>query len=500
MGLIGNIGSIGTGYYQGQDQALQRQMYQLRLKQMQDQQQQEQMRRQQDAAVSGRMLQDYPQMQAPPPQQAPQPPMPGQQSMPAQSQPQGQLPPPLQIPQMQGTGGMQGGMGQPPQQQQGAPQGMPRPLPPYTSPQAPQPQQQGAQGLPPPPQGGGQQQQFQPMDLMMFASRLKQAHPELDSQAILRVAEQNSGLLNMQGKMQLQAAMIQVKQQQANTTQQGEQRREGFNPDRRDPLQSAQIGKTEAQTEAIQKKMTGSGGAPSGSLKTETVDYYARQSLAGDNSWRAGLARSKVGQQLISAVKDRIPQLAAERDISPEEASGSKGQREALNKTLTDRSKYVAAGNQFVSNFQKQADLVEKYMKPGAAGSLPVINKWIQAGRKATGDPDVSAFDTALRGLAREHQRIVTGVTSNAQLHASAQKTADEILNKDMSPAQIKATLAVMREEATNALDSGKGEVELLKEQLKHVGTKSPTNSGANAWTDADEKRLKELEAKHGSQ
>jgi len=209
-------------------------------------------------------------------------------------------------------------------------------------------------------------------------------------------------------------------------------------------------------------------------LDPSTVDYYATQSLNGDNSWQVGLARGKVGQRLIAAVKDRIPQLAKEQGITPQDASANKALRESLSKALNDRQKYVATGTQFVTNFNKQSDLVDKYLKPGVGGQSPVINRWLQAGRKSVmGDSDVTNLDTAIRGLAREHQRIVTGLTSNAQLLASAQQTADELLNRDMSEEQIKGTLNVMREEAKNALDSGNQEVDLLKTQISHIGKKT---------------------------
>ena len=125
-------------------------------------------------------------------------------------------------------------------------------------------------------------------------------------------------------------------------------------------------------------------------------------------------------------------------------------------------------------------------MEKGAAGSTPVFNKWIQSGRKSIeGDPDVTAFDTAIRGLAREHQRIVTGVTSNAQLHASAQDTADDLLNKSMTKEQIKSNLKEMQEEAHNALDSGKDEVGLLETQIKSIGVgRSDDTNKVVHWDD----------------
>lgn len=214
----------------------------------------------------------------------------------------------------------------------------------------------------------------------------------------------------------------------------------------------------------------GTGAKPTWSQKT--IDYYAERALAGDNAWRTGLSRTAQGAANISAVDDRVAEMSSERGSTPGTDVANRALRASTEKALTERTKFVAAGQQFVRNFQKQADLVEKYLKAGTAGSVPIINKWIQKGRKAIeGDPDVTAFDTAIRGLAREHQRIVTGVTSNSQLHVSAQETADELLNKDMTADQVRATLKVMREEATNAVDSGQEEVSALKSELARIGT-----------------------------
>lgn len=229
----------------------------------------------------------------------------------------------------------------------------------------------------------------------------------------------------------------------------------------------------------LRLKMDQLTGTPSG-FDQEKIDYYARQQLAGDTTWRSGLSRTKQGAQIIAAVDRRVPEIAKENNISPEQASTQKEYRSSLGKALNDRQKYVAAGQQFTANFQKQADLVEKYLNKGVGGSTPVFNRWIQAGRKQVeGDTEVNQLDTAIRGLAREHQRIVTGVTSNAQLHSSAQATADELLNKDMTAGQIKATLTVMREEANNAVTSGRDEVADLRKQLSTIGVGGKDSSAA---------------------
>jgi len=155
--------------------------------------------------------------------------------------------------------------------------------------------------------------------------------------------------------------------------------------------------------------------------------------------------------------------------------------------SLNQRQKFVDAGNQFIKNMTKQADLVEKYMKAGTAGQSPALNRWVQGGRKAIeGDADVTALDTAIRGLAREHQRIVTGVTSNAQLHQAAQETADQLLNINQNEGQMRASMQVMREEAKNAVDSGKEEVSDIKARMtsKPKGGEDATPDKVVHWDD----------------
>jgi hypothetical protein len=149
--------------------------------------------------------------------------------------------------------------------------------------------------------------------------------------------------------------------------------------------------------------------------------------------------------------------------------------------SLMQRQRFVDTGNQFIKNMQKQTDLVERLMTKGAAGGIPVLNKWIQSGRsQIAGDPDVTALDTAIRGLAREHQRIVTGVTSNAQLHVAAQQTADELLNRAQTPQQMQAAIKVMREEAQNAVDAGAAEVKEIRDRMKGGGAKATGGPSPN--------------------
>jgi hypothetical protein len=202
----------------------------------------------------------------------------------------------------------------------------------------------------------------------------------------------------------------------------------------------------------------------------ETVDYYAGQIIRGNNEWKKGLARDKVGRKIMSQAVERAPTLAEELQVTPGDLASVVNRRKALTSVLTQRENFTAATNKYIRMFEKQIGLV-KELKQGLAGANPAINRWIQAGRKAIlGDPDVTALDAAIKGAAREHMRIVTGATSNAQLHAEAQTTADELLNSAQTPDQVEAVLKVMEKEAKSARQSGLEELEIINEKIRVLG------------------------------
>jgi hypothetical protein len=421
-------------------------------------------------------------------QRGPMPPPPGQPSAPATppqppGPPQGMAPAGGGQPMPPMVPSAQAGMLVPPQQQG------PQPIPPYQTVQSagqqrpPQMQQPGAPMGPPPVQPQQPPSQGISLDSLIGQLQTSGVDPSLWTGVI------RSRLPLIQEADRARAAQLAQRKLDDAESRQPPQTRKVIQGEREvqqewDPKTRtwADIGTGPRFAKQVQTP-----GSTLPALDKETIDFYAKQSLAGDNSWQVGLARGKVGQQLISAVKDRIPQLAKETGVTAEGAIANKAELVATQAALRDRQKFVAASNQFVRNMNSQMDLVEKYIKPGVAGSVPVINKWIQSGRVAmAGDPDVSALDTAIRGLAREHQRIVTGVTSNAQLHASAQATADQLLNRAQTADQMRAVIKVMREEAENARRSGEMEVESLKARIGG-GKAAPTSDTGGKVVDWSE-------------
>jgi hypothetical protein len=233
------------------------------------------------------------------------------------------------------------------------------------------------------------------------------------------------------------------------------------------------------------KKGGSSGGAGGGvsatgvydampSAEQKRVDFYAGRAMNGDYSWRTGLSRNKSGANFIKAVDERVADLSTEQGITPGESAAAGAEAKGLAKVLADRQKYVANANQFSQTMNGQMDIVLKSLDTGSAGGIPFVNKWKNATREQIlGSPELTTFDNALTGLAREHARFVTGLTSNAQLTAAATSTGDRLLNRNMSPEQIKAAIKEMKDEQKAAVAAGKNEVNSLKQQISTVGQRA---------------------------
>lgn len=211
-------------------------------------------------------------------------------------------------------------------------------------------------------------------------------------------------------------------------------------------------------------------GNPVGGINPASVDFFTTLALGGDQSWRTGLGRSGQGAEMIRAVDNNMPKLAASLNLSAADIGTNKAQLAALNKTLTDRTKYVTAVDQLNGTLDRQASLVQSLLaKGGATEGGPLFNKPYNVVRQALGSVDAHNLDVALVGLAREHQRVIVSPLSNGQLAVQAQQTGDKLVNLDLTPSQIMGTIGVMKTEAANAKTQGAETLEFTRQQVHNL-------------------------------
>lgn len=232
-------------------------------------------------------------------------------------------------------------------------------------------------------------------------------------------------------------------------------------------------------------KASGGTGLPEPSLDPKTVDFYATQSIAGDNSWQVGLARGKVGQQLISAVKDRIPKMAEELGLSPQDVGTNKATSVALGATLRDLTKRSEAVELFANKVEKDMKTFDSLLDGAAKDSPLLINKPLNALRRQFSDPKLAQLDLAAKQVAMEYERLITGGTlSVAQLHVGAAEDAKKLINGDMPPKQARAIMEIMHAEMKNAKESAHESRSRVQDQLRGLGKSTPPK-GAKAAPNA---------------
>jgi hypothetical protein len=134
---------------------------------------------------------------------------------------------------------------------------------------------------------------------------------------------------------------------------------------------------------------------------------------------------------------------------------------------LAALEKQSAFVEKFEAQMSKNMDVAEGLLDKGTGSSLgPVINRWIQAGRRATSDPDVATLNSAIFSVAMEYAKLSSGSTGAAGSTDSARAEAQEIVNKLDSAETIRRVFKLMRLEAHNTVVSNGDQIKKIKESL----------------------------------
>ena len=120
--------------------------------------------------------------------------------------------------------------------------------------------------------------------------------------------------------------------------------------------------------------------------------------------------------------------------------------------SLSNMTKIYDAVVSFENTALANMKIAESLMNKGAStANGPVINRWLQAGRAATGDPDVAAFNTAMGAVTGEYGKIISGGSASAAATPEgARKEAQDWLDKIQSPDALAAQFSVARQDMEN--------------------------------------------------
>lgn len=369
------------------------------------------------------------QMMAPPPVQqqapAPQPPAPGQPSVPGM------------------TGWPQ------------APQGAPAQPQPYQTvagaAQAQRPPQQGPAAPPPvgqPPQQGGN-------TLQRVLASLKAAGVPQDQwpDAILHM-KAPIGMMESDELNQLKLQIVQARAEAEAAKEAGRDRRQQVSID-------ASMDRLERRLSA---KGSGKGAAGSGGTEfDESLGAVVAQGVPITQvSGYSAAAKTKARDAAFKFIMQQNPGMSkAEAGI---ELARRQMDWKARQGALGASEKMTAGTERGILEIQNDMETLDSLIDATASKfDAKFLNKSVNEIRRQTNDPDIGRLDLAAKQVAMKYERALTGgLMSVAQLHAGAQEDAKKILNGDMTPAQMRALMPLMKRELDNALKAGKKTSEKL--------------------------------------
>jgi hypothetical protein len=126
---------------------------------------------------------------------------------------------------------------------------------------------------------------------------------------------------------------------------------------------------------------------------------------------------------------------------------------------------------------QQRSQVLSLLGSAGTTGS-PIFNSWQQAGRRATGDSKVSAFDVAVKTLATEYARVMSG-GGNSPLSDSARHEADALIHTSMTPDQFRAAIRQMKVDMANRSAGIEQERQATLDQIRTGGRGAPQRAAA---------------------
>lgn len=208
-----------------------------------------------------------------------------------------------------------------------------------------------------------------------------------------------------------------------------------------------------------------SGGELSSDAKEMAADRYRI-----DGTLPPNLGRGTQGAKNTAAILARAAEKAKEAGDDGESARIRQIANKANSAALGQITKQETMVGAFERNFTRNADLaLEKSATVDRTG-VPVLNRWILAGKKSVaGDPDVAQFDLYMKSAINEYTKIISGSMGNAAMAESEIRKVEGLLNSAQTPAQVQAVISGMKKETQNRM---KGFAEQKAELTKSLGGK----------------------------
>ena len=196
------------------------------------------------------------------------------------------------------------------------------------------------------------------------------------------------------------------------------------------------------------------------------------------------LGMGKAGANMRSQILNEAAVQAKDSGVSPEDQRIAQIGNAANKSSLTQLSKSEAMIGAFEKNFVRNADLALKQSTVVDNTGIPIVNSWINAGKRSvTGDPKLSAYDAAIKATVNEYAKIISGSMGNTATALGEIKKVNELLASAQTPEQVNAVINMMKQETQNRMTGFKEQKAELTSGMRgkknNANPSSPSNTPA---------------------
>lgn len=174
------------------------------------------------------------------------------------------------------------------------------------------------------------------------------------------------------------------------------------------------------------------------------------------------------GANVKLAIQNRAAQMRADSGMSTEQWLGGAAGAQAAKSAMGTLEKQAALANSFSATAEKNGQLLLGMLDKGAGPSgVPMIDRWIQAGRKdVAGDPEVSKLNAVMEAYKTEQAKVMSGATGASGITDAARTHVDGIISTASTPEQIRAVVETFSKERQNRIAGYDEQREALKSRV----------------------------------
>jgi protein-tyrosine-phosphatase len=208
-------------------------------------------------------------------------------------------------------------------------------------------------------------------------------------------------------------------------------------------------------------------------VTNDTLEMDAYRYLT-DGTLPPNMGRGQQGAEQATKIRNRASELAKQAGVPVDEIRMAQLTNKAQVGVILQLGKARAQILQFEKTAEANADLALQASERVDRSGVPVLNRWIQAGRvNVQGDPEASRFHAATETFVNEYAKVMSGGYGAAATTEGAQNRAHTLLNTAQTKEQFRAVVDQLRKEMDNRVGSLNSQMDEERRTLRN-GVASP--------------------------